>query len=888
MSQIEVFKLLGTIAVDGSKAEKELKDVIGKGKETESKLLSSFKKIGAAVATYFATERIVTFGATLTRTAVQAYADYEQLVGGVETLFKESQGIVMNYAHNAYKTAGMSANEYMETVTSFSASLLQSLGGDTAKAAEVADIAITDMSDNANKMGTSMEMIQNAYQGFAKQNYTMLDNLKLGYGGTKEEMERLIKDANKVKEANGEMADLSISSFADVVEAVHIMQTEMGITGTTAKEASTTIQGSMSSMKSAWKNLLVGIADGNQDLEDLWEKLWKSIQTAASNLLPRIKTTLKGFGDLVKQIVPPKAIDNVKKLAKALEVALGAMVAFKAAAKIQSIIVAFQEAQVALALYAATTEGASIAQGVMNGTLTVGETLVGLLTGKITLAEIATALWNNTIMANPLAIFAAAITAAVAAMVIFGDDVNWSTNEAAKLNKELEKSSAKMDEYKNKMSDLAETRKKTIEDGVGELNYYQGLNEELSRLVDENGRVKEGYESRAEFIVTTLNEALGAEIEMNNGVIDSYGQVAGSIDAIIEKKKAEIILKAYEEEYAEAIKNRATAYDQVVDAQASLDAAEKDYYANYSNRSDNMNKIMWDKVEEAKQAYATAVEDLNTNSAVIVGYEQMQADAVEGKVESIIAFNGDWKDSMKDVTKVSREEIQKQIEELEKHKSESIKLYNSTHNEIYKTEADGYDKQLKQLKAQLKAMKKSTEEVDFFSSGKSIIDGIYNGLGGEREQRLYKKARSIANTISNTINKALDIHSPSKVMVKIGQFITEGLSIGIEDKESMAIKAMKKISDSVIDNTVDTVPIPTLGDVQPKNYNAIRSFTRVSDNVQGNKFDQILLLLNLYLPMLEKLQDRIVVLDTGALVGGLMPEIDDQMGMLLTGKERGR
>ena len=173
--------------------------------------------------------------------AIASYSDYEQLVGGVETLFKDSSGIVENYANNAYKTAGLSANEYMDTVTSFSASLLQSLNGDTAKSAEVADKAITDMSDNANKMGTSMESIQNAYQGFAKQNYTMLDNLKLGYGGTKSEMERLIGDANKLAKAQGQAGNLTIESYADVVEAIHLVQDNMGITGTTAKEASTTV-----------------------------------------------------------------------------------------------------------------------------------------------------------------------------------------------------------------------------------------------------------------------------------------------------------------------------------------------------------------------------------------------------------------------------------------------------------------------------------------------------------------------------------------------------------------------------------------------------------------------------------------------------------------------
>lgn len=177
---MELFRLVGAIAVDNHRAINDINETTGAAKKAESGMSKAFKKIGAAVATAFATERIVAFGTKLTKTAVQAYADYEQLVGGVETLFKESQGIVMNYAENAYKTAGMSANEYMNTVTSFSASLLQSLGGDTARAADVANVAITDMSDNANKMGTSMELIQNSYQGFAKQNYTMLDNLKLG------------------------------------------------------------------------------------------------------------------------------------------------------------------------------------------------------------------------------------------------------------------------------------------------------------------------------------------------------------------------------------------------------------------------------------------------------------------------------------------------------------------------------------------------------------------------------------------------------------------------------------------------------------------------------------------------------------------------------------
>lgn len=240
--------------------------------------------------------------------ALDSYADYEQLVGGVETLFKESAGIVEGYANNAYKTAGLSANEYMETVTSFSASLLSSLNGDTAKSAKVADMAITDMSDNANKMGTDMSMIQSAYQGFAKQNYTMLDNLKLGYGGTKSEMERLLKDAQKI---SGVKYD--ISNLNDVYNAIHVIQGELGITGTTAKEASTTIQGSVSAMKSAWQNMLTGIADDNADFEGLVGNLVESIGIAAENIMPRVKIIIDGIVALLPQLAE-KIIEHLPEI----------------------------------------------------------------------------------------------------------------------------------------------------------------------------------------------------------------------------------------------------------------------------------------------------------------------------------------------------------------------------------------------------------------------------------------------------------------------------------------------------------------------------------------------------------------------------------------------
>ena len=280
----------GSVVIKIKGDDSPFQKVLGKiGSAVNTAVKASAAAVGAASAGV----------AALGTACINAYADYEQLAGGVETLFKDSAETIHSFADNAYKTAGLSANEYMETVTSFSASLLQSLDGDTEKAAAAADLAITDMADNANKMGTAMESIQNAYQGFAKQNYTMLDNLKLGYGGTKEEMQRLLADAEKL---SGVKYDLS--SYADIVEAIHVIQTEMGITGTTAKEASTTIQGSVASMKAAWANLMVGMADDTQNFDMLLSNFIESIGTVADNLLPRIGVVIEGMGKLVAGLAP--------------------------------------------------------------------------------------------------------------------------------------------------------------------------------------------------------------------------------------------------------------------------------------------------------------------------------------------------------------------------------------------------------------------------------------------------------------------------------------------------------------------------------------------------------------------------------------------------------
>ena len=276
----------------------ELKETGGEAESSGGK----FEKLGSVLKGVGAAMGAVALAAgaaalKLGKEVISAYADFEQLVGGVDTLFGDASQTVQNYAANAFKTAGMSANEYMETVTGFSASLIQSLGGDTAKAAEVADMAITDMADNANKMGTDLSAIQTAYQGFAKQNYTMLDNLKLGYGGTKSEMERLLADAEKI---SGIKYDLS--SFSDLTEAIHVIQTEMGITGTTSKEATETISGSMAGMKSAIDNLMAGLGNADADIEMLIGNVVEAFGHVVDNVVPVIENIVKAL---------PPALDGI-------------------------------------------------------------------------------------------------------------------------------------------------------------------------------------------------------------------------------------------------------------------------------------------------------------------------------------------------------------------------------------------------------------------------------------------------------------------------------------------------------------------------------------------------------------------------------------------------
>lgn len=313
----DVFDLQATLGLDSSEYEKG----IDKAKSDTNSFVSGLKKAGAVAGVALGAAAVGV--GVLAKKSVDAYAEYEQLTGGVKKLYGTASDELMKYANNAYKTSGMSANQYMNQATNFSAALVNSLNGDFSAAAKQTDVAMRAISDNFNTFGGDIEGIQNAFQGFAKQNYTMLDNLKLGYGGTKTEMERLIADANKYAEANGMAADLSIDSFSDIVTAIDLIQQKQGIAGTTAKEAATTIEGSLNMTKSAWDNLLTGLANPDADIGKLVDNLVVAIvgenegEGLLNQIIPALENALNGIGQLLEKSAPiissefPTIINNI-------------------------------------------------------------------------------------------------------------------------------------------------------------------------------------------------------------------------------------------------------------------------------------------------------------------------------------------------------------------------------------------------------------------------------------------------------------------------------------------------------------------------------------------------------------------------------------------------
>lgn len=492
----------------------------------------------------------------MTKKAIDSYGSYEQLSGGVQKLFKTSADTVMKNADKAYKTAGISANKYMEQATSFSASLIQGLNGDTAKAAKIADVAIKDMSDNVNTFGSTQQSVQDAYKGFAKQNFTMLDNLKLGYGGTKTEMERLLADAEKL---TGKKYD--ISNFADIVEAIHAVQKEYDITGTTAKEAAHTIEGSVNTMKSAWDNWLTAIGSGDSD----------KITQTTDNLVASIKT-------VGKNVIP--VIGNVMKSLKPLVGFMGGAMLVKFASKVML-------ATNALTKFQAANAGVSVVSGVLQGKLTASEGILGSFGTKV--SSLATGL-------NPMT---TGIIAAAGAATLIGGSIYYAYQQTHK--------------YRNEVEDLTQANRESVDAinaNYDAAEFYLG---KVDALMEKDHRTAEEKRLLAAYC-DAINDALGENVISYDAEKDALNENTAAVRDNIAAKKEAALAEAYSDNYAKSLQKQVELERQLTEAKEEQATAQAQFDKESQNgfvspQTSQRLEAAKNKVKDLSGAYKKAGDD---------------------------------------------------------------------------------------------------------------------------------------------------------------------------------------------------------------------------------------------------------------------------------------
>lgn len=795
----------------------------------------------------------------MVKDSLASVGNYEQLTGGVETLFKNSADTVMNYAENAYKTAGLSANQYMETVTSFSASLLQGLGGDTEQAAKIADLAITDMSDNANKMGTSMQSIQDAYQGFAKSNYTMLDNLKLGYGGTATEMVRLINDANKVDSTilgvGQNIKDLDGITFDQIIRSIHAIQDSLDITGTTAKEASTTIEGSMNAAKAAWDNFLSGAGDVDSFVDAFGTAL-DNIVTNLRDIIPRLS---KGIVEIVNKISPmipdvisellPTIVNALIRLASDIAKSLPKILASVGKALQQNIgsllklawipLVAFSNKLLPLfkdlfgGIGTAIKGGLdSIKQfGVSSSSLSAAFSGVGNAAkdsmGKIT--GFFSSFGGVAVAVGALAAIGAAAEAIPTPMKI--------ANDAVEANKKA------VDELKASYDELNQAAQDRLEGSMVELDNCKTLVDELMSITDANGKVQEGYEARAEFILGTMNDALGTEYTMTDGVIDQYSELAGSIYDVIEAKEAEAVIEVYTDLYKEQLQAE-------IDMQQALAEAIQNELAVEEAYGDRHDLIAANAKEAAHEAVTSAQSDLDAIQGDIQNTQETLELAYSGDIAAAKDHASAVGQIEQELTNMTEDELVKRINALQKHCEDELRWYELTGDEEAKSRADSYAEQLKiaedtymrlygktvdGMNKSKDAVKTSMTETNGIArqGGQEIGDNLVTGMGNGIAAKLYyirEKAREMAIAAKRAAEAELEVQSPSKVFKRIGSYVSEGMALGIESNAKAPVNAVRNMTSAMTMPNITYLNTATTNRRSYTNNNAI-TIAKLADSI---------------------------------------------------------
>ena len=743
------------ITVDDGQAQLSLKNLKDSVKDTSTsidKYSAGIEKIGKVAGRI----GLASVGAItkISKSALDAYANYEQLVGGVDKLFGKSSSTIIKNANKAYRTAGVSANKYMEQATSFSASLISSLNGDTQKAAKITDMAIRDMSDNVNVFGSNMEDVQRAYQGFAKQNYTMLDNLKLGYGGTRTEMERLLKDAEKI---SGVKYD--INNLSDVYEAIHVIQKEMNITGTTAKEAADTIEGSVNTMKSAWENWLTAIGSGSEkDIQKTTKALTKSISNVGKNALPVIKNVLKSMKGLVAFASTAFGVKLVSKII----LATNNLKKFKAA-----------------------TDGASAMSGVFSGKLKASDAILGSTGNKV--GKLAS---NFKFLGVQGAAAAGALGTLVGALALTAYGISEAYKSTHKHRLETE--------------EMIKSNQRSIDNVAAVAREAENYADKLTALNDKQDKTKQDIDLMAEY-VKKLNELypdLNLKIDKHTGKITADGKEIKDLNKYLERNiellKEQAEQDVYKKNYKKAIEKKVEDESKMPDVKQNYEEA-KDAY-NQAKKSGYVSPQVSQELQRAKAEYhdlARAIiedtKEINKQEINITGWKNITKDAKKAGVDiSDTLKEALQKGQMKLPTKPSDWKKALQLQSLVDEAKRSGKKIPES---VSKAMADGnYDKGINKMKKVVKkATKESQKEADKNPTKfKGDTKDVDKKIKSANSKKLKDKTSKLKGELKDVVQKISNVNK-TKLKDKTSK-------LNAKDKASSVISSInnKKLKDKTL------------------------------------------------------------------------------------------
>ena len=836
----DIFEIVGKVSLDGlDKAEKDLRGFSDTGEQSASKL-SKLGSIAGAVGkgVLIGTGAVATGAVALVKSVSGAYGQLQQSIGGIETLFGDSAQKVIENANNAYTTAGISANDYMQQVTSFSASLLQSLGGDTQKACDSADMAIRDMADNANKMGTSMEMIQNAYQGFSKQNYTMLDNLKLGYGGTKAEMERLLADAEKI---SGIKYD--ISNLNDVYSAIHVIQQELGITGTTALEAGETIEGSFNSLSASWENFIAGLGNPDADMKLLVDNLAKGISGAITNVIPVINnmvsvlptvmdaligavndmlpTLITTFTELITQVINaivqllptliPMVVETLKSVINTLVENLPLI--------IDAVILLVTEVIKALSEMLPQLIP-TIIQAIVDIANSLLENLPIILDAvlKIVLGI------ADSLLVNGIPILINALPQLINGII------NFLVGSIPML---IEASIQLFMALVNAIPLIIEALVNALPQIITAI--VNGLITATPLLIEASIQL---FMALVQAIPVIVVELVNAMPQIISAVMTGLGQLLLQIG-----EWSGALLSKVVSFFGDLISTGATKTSEfvtkIVDFIKQL--PEKiGYWLGFVIGT--VAKFVIEFPAKAKEAGTNFVNNL-------INFIKNLPDKIHNLLTTIVTKVAEWGVNLATTGK-----------------NGATQLFNAVVNGV------------RELPNRI------------VNIGKNIVEGLWNGITNAKDW-LVGKISSFAGGVVDGFKDALGIHSPSRVMAGLGVYITQGLGVGIEEDDS-AEKSMQNKIDSILgvaNNSMANIKVGTSVDdiVTESPMQKYQIDFNAQIGALNDGFERLIGLIGQYLPDIASNMDRNIVLDSNSLVVGMSRKMDSQLGRMATAKGRG-